>query len=92
MSYALDFSKQAISDLKKHKKSGDKAMNRKIEQLLEELIDHPRMGTGKPEQLKHDLSGLYSRRITKKHRLVYRIDEGVVTVLVVSAYGHYDDK
>ncbi len=92
MIYALEFSKQAIRDLKQHKRSGEKAINHKIEQLLDELIDHPRTGTGQPEQLKYGLSGLYSRRITKKHRLVYEIEDEVVRVLIVSAYGHYDDR
>jgi len=53
---------------------------------------HPRTGTGQPEKLKHDLEGLYSRRINRKHRLVYNIKEEIVTVIVLSAYSHYGDK
>ena len=82
MSYTLDFSKTALEDIKKHKKSGDKPTLKKIEKLLNELMEHPITGTGQPEKLKHDLAGLYSRRINKKHRLVYSINEQIVTVYV----------
>lgn len=92
MSYALKFTRIALSDIEKHKKSGDRAVLKKINQLLNELMKHPRTGTGKPEQLKHELEGLYSRSINKKHRLVYKIEDEVVTVLVLSAYAHYGDK
>ncbi len=92
MSYTLEFSEIALNDIKKHKKSGDKIVLRKIEKLLNELMEHPTMGTGQPEQLKHNLTGLYSRRINQKHRLVYSINEEIVTVLVLSAWAHYGDK
>jgi toxin YoeB len=92
MSYTLEFSKTALSDIKKHKKSGDKATLKKIEKLLNELMEHPETGTGQPEQLKHNLAGLYSRRINQKHRLVYSINKEIVTVHVLSAWAHYDDK
>jgi len=92
MSYTLEFSEIALADIKKHKKSGDKVVLKKIEKLLNELMEHPTMGTGQPEQLKHNLTGLYSRRINQKHRLVYSINEEIVTVLVLSAWAHYGDK
>lgn len=92
MSYTLDFSNTAIKDIEKHKKSGDKPTLRKIEKLLNELMEHPITGTGLPEMLKHDLAGLYSRRINKKHRLVYAINEQIVTVNILSAWSHYGDK
>ena len=92
MSYNLDFTDLALSDIEKHKKSGDKVVLRKIEKLLTELQEHPKTGTGQPEILKYDLQGVYSRRINKKHRLVYNIQDERVTVLVISAYSHYRDK
>lgn len=92
MSYTLEFSKTALKDLEKHKKAGDRATLRKIQQLLNELIEHPLTGTGQPELLKHDLAGLYSRRINRKHRLVYAIKEKTVTVYILSAYSHYGEK
>ena len=92
MSYTLEFSETALADIEKHKKSGDKAVLKKIEKLLNELMVHPTTGTGQPEQLKHNLTGLYSRRINQKHRSVYSINEEVVTVHVLSAWAHYGDK
>ncbi len=92
MSYTLEFSNTALIDIEKHKKSGDKPTLRKIEKLLNELMKHPITGTGQPEMLKHDLAGLYSRRINKKHRLVYAINEQIVTVNILSAWSHYGDK
>ena len=92
MSYTLAFSKTALEDIEKHKKTGDKAVLKKIENLLNELMEHPKTGTGQPEMLKHDLQGCWSRRINKKHRLVYVIEEEIVTVHVLSAASHYGDK
>lgn len=92
MSYSLQFSKTAIADIEKHKKSGNKATLLKIEKLLNELIEHPTTGSGEPEILKHELTGLYSRRINKKHRLVYSINNQKVIVHVLSTWAHYGDK
>lgn len=85
-------SETAIADIAKHKKSGNKASITKIAVILLELEEQPYTGTGQPERLKHDLSGFWSRRINQKDRLVYQINEDVVTVEVVSAMGHYSDK
>ena len=65
---------------------------KKALKLIAELYEHPRTGTGKPEQLSGNRSGQWSRRISKKHRLVYEIHDTEVVVLVLTAYGHYDDK
>ncbi|WP_172283584.1 MULTISPECIES: Txe/YoeB family addiction module toxin [unclassified Lentimicrobium] len=92
MSYTLKFTEIALDDIKKHKKAGDKVVLKKIEKLLSELMEHPTTGTGQPEQLKHNLAGLYSRRINQKHRLVYSINNEIVTVLVLSAWAHYGDR
>jgi len=92
MSYTLEFSETALDDIEKHKKAGDRVVLKKIEKLLNELMEHPTTGTGQPKQLKHDLAGLYSRRINQKHRLVYSINENIVTVHVLSAMAHYGDK
>jgi toxin YoeB len=92
MSYILEFSDIALADIKKHKKSGDKVVLKKLEKLLNELMEHPTTGAGQPEKLKHHLTGSYSRRINHKHRLVYSINEEIVTVHVLSAWAHYGDK
>ncbi|HCX23926.1 MAG: Txe/YoeB family addiction module toxin [Flammeovirgaceae bacterium] len=92
MSYELVLTKTALKDIEKHKKAGDKATLKKLQQLLNELREHPFLGTGQPELLKHELAGLYSRRINKKHRLVYSVEEEQVIVYVLSAWSHYGDK
>jgi toxin YoeB len=71
------------------KKTGNKAVLKKLLTLLEELVQHPFSGTGKPEPLKHGLSGMWSRRINKEHRLIYEIEGDIVFIL--SAKGHYKE-
>lgn len=88
MSYHLDFSQQAKIDIDFHKKSGNKAVLKKIFVLLNELTESPFGGTGKHEPLKHDLNGKWSRRINKEHRLIYEVIDD--TVLLHSAKGHYE--
>lgn len=60
--------------------------------LFEELQLHPKTGTGQMEQLRGNLNGFWSRRIDKGSRLIYKIEEEVVTVIVISFKGHYGDK
>lgn len=92
MSYKIRLTQEAINDIERHKKSGNKKLLLKIGDLLEELRQDPRTGTGQPEKLKHNLEGFWSRRINKKHRLVYEIKEEIITIIVVSAHSHYEDK
>lgn len=73
-------------------RANEPAAFKKVTQLLLELMDHPKTGTGHPEQLKGEPKGRWSRRITQKHRLVYEIHDKQVLVLVLAAYGHYEDK
>lgn len=90
--YSVTFSDRAKKDLSFLHKSGDKSLVRRIDRIFEELGEDPYNGIGKPEPLKNNLSGLWSRRIDKKYRLVYQIIEQTVTVFVIAAKGHYDDK
>lgn len=90
MSFLVKLSPESEADIEKHRKSGNKKMLVKIDRLLDELREHPTTGTGKPEQLKHYKTPTWSRRISGQHRLVYRIQEEVVTVLILSAWGHYE--
>jgi len=90
--YEIDYSPEAEEGILKFKKSGDKQALKKLEKLLDELEIHPTTGTGKPERLKHHSGIRWSRHITDKHRLVYDIFEEVVTVRIIQALGHYDDK
>jgi toxin YoeB len=63
---------------------------KKALKLLEELMLHPKTGSGRPEQLKYELTGKWSRRIDDEHRMVYTIDEEVVVVEVLKMRYHYD--
>ncbi len=90
--YILDITVQAKKDIAFLKKNGGKAVTNKIEKLLTELIEHPRTGTGQVEQLRGDRQGQWSRRLDKKNRLIYSIDDEIVTVEVISAKGHHGDK
>jgi len=85
-------SENAKKDLSAIEKSGDKSSIKKVERIIAELYVHPETGTGKPEKLKFELAGYWSRRINKKDRLVYLIENNIVTVTIVSAIGHYGDK
>ena len=91
MRYTVVVAPKAEKDLNRLMNSEPKAY-RKALALIGELYEHPRTGTGKPEQLSGGRTGQWSRRITKKHRLVYTIADDVVNVDVLAAYGHYGDK
>lgn len=89
--YFVEIKKPAQEDLKALSKNEPKAYQKALA-LIAELYDHPRTGTGKPEQLKGGDGMLWSRHISKKHRLVYEIFENLVLVEVLTACGHYGDK
>ena len=65
----------------------DKKVFKKIGTLIKDIQREPFDGLGKPEPLKHDLSGLWSRRITDEHRLIYRVENDVLAI--VSCKFHY---
>lgn len=89
--YVVIIKKLAQENLKTLSINEPKAYQKAL-QLIAELYDHPRSGTGKPEPLKGGSDTLWSRRISKKHRLVYEICDKEVIVYVLMAYGHYGDK
>jgi len=66
----------------------DRKMLSKINQLIKVIQRTPFEGIGKPEALKYDLSGYWSRRIDREHRLVYKIDHE--TLIILSCRYHYD--
>lgn len=90
MKYTLELTKKALKGLEDIEKSGNKSLAKKIRSLLDEIANHPYTGTGQPELLKHDLAGFWSRRINREHRIVYAVDEKIVTVTVISTKGHYE--
>ncbi|MED9902701.1 MAG: Txe/YoeB family addiction module toxin [Lachnospiraceae bacterium] len=67
--------------------SQDKKMVKRINQLLKDMKRSPFEGIGKPEPLKENLSGFWSRRIDDEHRIVYAVDED--TIFIISCRGHY---
>ena len=91
MLYKIRYTPEASIDLARLQKYEPMAFAKAL-RFIDELKSHPRSGTGHPEQLSGDRAGQWSRRITKKHRLVYEIHDTEVVVLVLTAYGHYDDK
>lgn len=91
MTYTVSLTDDAIEDLRLLKRHEPSAY-RKFLKLYEELQEHPFTGTGHPEPLKGDRYGQWSRRISAKHRLVYKVQEHTISVLLLSAYKHYDDK
>lgn len=86
--YTIVFTEDAKKDLKELQKKAPQAIS-KLAKLLDELKVHPRTGTGQVEPLKGYDGTVYSRRITKEHRLVYKVYDEVAEVLVLSAFGHY---
>lgn len=84
------YKSKALEDIKYWKKSGQKAIQLKISKLVEDILQHPNTGIGKPEQLKHQLSGLWSREIDKGNRLIYEVVGNQLHI--ISMRGHYYDK
>jgi toxin YoeB len=69
----------------------DKALHKKLCKMLKEMQrGNPSVGIGKPELLKGDLSGFWSRRLTQKDRIVYKFDDNSVQIFAIG--GHYIDK
>lgn len=90
--YSVVISTRARKELQAHYKSGNRRRIKKIEQIFLELSLTPYSGTGNPEALKYHLAGYWSRRLNDRDRLVYRVIEETVQILIVSAVGHCNDK
>jgi len=80
---------QAQKDISYWKKSGNKAVMNKISALLRAISEHPYTGIGKPEPLKYELSGKWSRRINSEHRIIYSVHEKNSSVYIYSLRYHY---
>lgn len=89
MTYTIIFTEQARADWDFWRTSGNKAVMKKIAVLLEDISAHPYVGIGKPEALKYELSGTWSRRINSEHRIIYRVLDSVVEVQVLAMRYHY---
>lgn len=80
---------QAKADLEYWKKTGNKAIMNKITALLKDILEHPYTGIGKPEALKYELAGKWSRRINSEHRIIYSVHDNQIEIYVFSMRYHY---
>ncbi len=76
----INFTDEALENLEYWKKSGNVIVLKRIRQLLQAIQNDPFNGIGKPEALKYNLSGLWSRRINQEHRIVYKKGDDGITV------------
>jgi toxin YoeB len=83
----IEFLGKALDDIDYWRKSGNKTIQNRITKLLTSMSKTPFTGIGKPEALKHELSGFWSRRITEEHRVVYTVSDN--RIKVISMRFHY---
>ncbi|MCF0043450.1 Txe/YoeB family addiction module toxin [Dyadobacter fanqingshengii] len=86
--FKIKFTDLALHHLEFWHKSGQKAHIKRIERLIQSIRETPTSGIGKPELLRYNLAGKYSRRIDKEHRIIYKIEDQ--TVFIISMKGHYE--
>ena len=91
MKYKIEYSTEALKTVKKWKKSNPRSF-KKLYELLPELEEHPKTGTGHPEPLKGYRGETYSRHLSGHDRLIYSIHDDIVMVLIIQFEGHYRDK
>lgn len=88
----IRYTPDALKDLEFWKKSGNIIIQKRIVLLIEDIRKHPFSGIGKPEALKYELAGKWSRRINSEHRIIYQvINENIIDILeILSLKGHYE--
>ena len=79
-----------LEDINFWKMSGQKQIQSKISKLIEDILQHPNTGLGKPEILKYELSGLWSREIDKGNMQIYEVVDHQLHI--ISIEGHFSDK
>lgn len=87
MNFKIEFSDTAMEDYYYWKKTNNQKVIDKIKILLLSITETPFKGIGKPEALKYDFTGYWSRRINKEHRIVYKVSKD--TIYVIQLRGHY---
>jgi len=87
--YIIKFENSAADDLLRLWKENAKYVAKLLDLIFDIKKGNPYEGIGKPEELKHDFGGWWSRRIKQKHRLVYKLADNMLIIL--ACYGHYDD-
>ena len=87
----ITFSPEAREDYKYWKQKNPTIVKR-IKRLLNDIIKHPYTGIGKPEKLKYELSGRWSRRINSGHRIIYTVREFENDIYILALRYHYTKK
>lgn len=82
------WSDEALTQLEFWKPT-NKKMTIRIHLLIDSIMSTPCIGIGKPEPLKYELSGFWSRRIDQEHRLVYSFNKKTKIIIIESCKGHY---
>jgi toxin YoeB len=82
----IEFTPDAAKDLAKLKKSGMPSTKKRLERILESILETPYEGFASPEELKHEYTGYWSRELTKKDRVVYRVDEQKNMIYISTHY------
>ena len=90
--YRIIVSEQARKEYQYFSQSGNKTILNRIRALLEDIAAHPYTGIGKPEPLKYELAGKWSRRINSEHRIVYSVHDDTIEVYICSMNYHYSKK
>lgn len=91
MMYTIEYSKDAEKTLREWKKSNPALFN-KATKVLVDIMQHPRTGIGHPEALIGGGDVTWSRHITANDRIIYDIYDSRITVMVIQAESHYNDK
>ena len=90
--YRITLSEQARKGYLYFTQSGNIAILNKIRNLLEDIAAHPYTGTGKPEPLKYEFAGKWSKRINAEHRIVYSVHDDIIEVYIFFMRYHYTRK
>ena len=83
----VEYKPKALKDREFWKEKGTEKHRRRISALITDICTHPFTGIGKPEALRYRLSGLWSRRITDEHRIIYEVFPDKIAI--ISMKGHY---
>lgn len=90
--YRIILSDKARKEYLYFSQSGNKTILNKITALLNDIAEHPYTGIGKPEPLKYELAGKWSRRINEEHRIVYFVNDDRVEIDILTMIHHYSKK
>lgn len=90
--YQIVLTQTAIDHYNAFVKSGNLKIVNRIKLLLADIAQHPYTGIGKPEALRHFLTGMWSRRINREHRLIYSVDDNRIIVHILAMHSHYGEK